>query len=141
VFNYAVTEADIMSKRKKKLISGSHGGKYEHGWLSSGSLRRVVWLKFTDVSEVIAASIIFLWNRTVFAKPNAFSSVPTVHPRHTPFCQTHDGTPQEFRLTKRGYETIHGHKYVSTYKSFPKKECRHMKTKHNTCSIKLSMMN
>jgi hypothetical protein len=27
-------------------------------WLSSGLLRRVVWLKFTDVSEVLAASII-----------------------------------------------------------------------------------
>jgi hypothetical protein len=27
-------------------------------WLSSGSLRRVIWYKFTDVSEVLAAFII-----------------------------------------------------------------------------------
>jgi hypothetical protein len=27
-------------------------------WLSSGLLRRVVWQKFTDVAEVLAASII-----------------------------------------------------------------------------------
>jgi hypothetical protein len=27
-------------------------------WRSSGLLRRVVWYKFTDVSEVLAASII-----------------------------------------------------------------------------------
>jgi hypothetical protein len=37
-------------------ISGSHGGDYEDG--SSGLLRRVVWLKFTDVSEVLTASVI-----------------------------------------------------------------------------------
>jgi hypothetical protein len=44
---------------------------------------------------------------------NPFS--PAVHPnlsdtwRHT----------TKFRLTKRGYETIHGHKYLSTYKYLP----------------------
>jgi hypothetical protein len=41
---------------KGSEISGSHGGEYEDG-LSSGSLRRVVWYKFTDVSEMLAASI------------------------------------------------------------------------------------
>jgi hypothetical protein len=44
------------------------------------------------------------------------------------------------RLTKRGHKTIHGHKYVSTYKHLSYKN-RHMKTKHYTCWIKLSMMN
>jgi hypothetical protein len=38
-------------------ISGSHGGEYEDGCLS-GLLRCVVWYKFTDVSELLAASII-----------------------------------------------------------------------------------
>jgi hypothetical protein len=33
-------------------------GPSESRWLSSGLLRRVVWWKFTDVSEVLAASII-----------------------------------------------------------------------------------
>jgi hypothetical protein len=42
-----------------------------------------------------------------------------------------------FRLTKRGFKTIHGHKY----EILALKECRHMKTKHNTCWIKLSIMN
>jgi hypothetical protein len=37
-------------------VSGSHGGDCE-GDLS-GMLRRVVWLKFTDVSEVLTAAII-----------------------------------------------------------------------------------
>jgi hypothetical protein len=56
-------------------ISSSHSGEYEDGclfcrwnfrflrrlvwrWPSSGMLRCVVWYKFTDVSEVLAASII-----------------------------------------------------------------------------------
>jgi hypothetical protein len=33
-------------------ISGSHGGDYEYG-----SLCRVIWQKFTDVSEVLGASM------------------------------------------------------------------------------------
>jgi hypothetical protein len=32
-------------------------------WLSSGLLRRVVWQKFTDVSEVLAASINRAWRQ------------------------------------------------------------------------------
>jgi hypothetical protein len=40
-------------------ISGSHGGKYEDDE-PSGLLRRVVLYKFTDVSEVLTASIIAL---------------------------------------------------------------------------------
>jgi hypothetical protein len=38
-------------------ISGFHGGEYEDGCLL-GCLRRVVWWKFTDVSEVLTASIV-----------------------------------------------------------------------------------
>jgi hypothetical protein len=40
-------------------ISGSHGGEV---WrlLSSGLLRRIVWLIFTDILEVLTASIIVL---------------------------------------------------------------------------------
>jgi hypothetical protein len=32
----------VMNLRVRE-ISGSHGGEYEDGWLSSGLLRRVVW--------------------------------------------------------------------------------------------------
>jgi hypothetical protein len=58
VFEY---ECDVFIKIKtgKKIvteISGSHGGEYEHD--SSGMLRRVIWYKFTDVSEVLAASVV-----------------------------------------------------------------------------------
>jgi hypothetical protein len=48
---------------QKKLfvseISGSHDGEFEDD-LSSEILRRVVWLKLTDVSEVLTASMITL---------------------------------------------------------------------------------
>jgi hypothetical protein len=37
-------------------VSGSDGGEYKDV-LCSGMLHRVVWQKFTDVSEVLAASI------------------------------------------------------------------------------------
>jgi hypothetical protein len=43
-------------------ISGSHGGLYEDE--SSGMLRCVVWYKFTDVSEVLTASIIRVMTST-----------------------------------------------------------------------------
>jgi hypothetical protein len=39
-------------------ILGSQGGDYENGQLSSGLLRRVVWYKFTDVSEMLASFMI-----------------------------------------------------------------------------------
>jgi hypothetical protein len=39
-----------MSVNNKSLLHTSR-------WLSSGLLRRVVWWKFTDVAEVLAASI------------------------------------------------------------------------------------
>jgi hypothetical protein len=38
-------------------ISGSHGGEYED-YLPCEMLRRVIWWKLNDVSEVLAASII-----------------------------------------------------------------------------------
>jgi hypothetical protein len=48
----------------------------------------------------------------------------------------------KFRLTKRRYKTIHGHKYVSTYKYLPKKNASMWGGgKKYTCWIKLSMMN
>jgi hypothetical protein len=52
--------------------------------------------------------------RSVFRKLPS----PAAHPN---LSKTHDGTPQNFASQKGGYETIHGHKYVSTYKSLPYK--------------------
>jgi hypothetical protein len=46
----------------------------------------------------------------------------------------------KFCLMKRGYETIHGKKYVSAYKFLPKKKAGIWK-QNNICLIKLSMMN
>jgi hypothetical protein len=43
-----------------RSIWGSHGGEYEDG--SFGLQRRVVWLKFTDVSEVLDGGSKYLWN-------------------------------------------------------------------------------
>jgi hypothetical protein len=59
-------------------------------WLFSGMLRRVVWWKFTDVSEILAASIIktphlhdgdskYLWN--VYKFPPDYMAQ---HPRTEP---------------------------------------------------------
>jgi hypothetical protein len=48
-------------------------------------------------------------------------STNSFHSQHTLICQTHDGTPQNLASWKGGYETIQGHKYVSTYKSLPSK--------------------
>jgi hypothetical protein len=39
---------------------------------------------------------------------------PVVHPN---LSKTHDGMSQNFVSQKGGNEIIHGHKYVSTYKS------------------------
>jgi hypothetical protein len=52
-----VTTKIGVARSRLRKCSGSHGGEYEDD-LSSGLLRRVVWQKFTDVSEVLAASII-----------------------------------------------------------------------------------
>lgn len=38
-------------------ISGSNGDEYEYGWLSVGMLRRVVWYKLAEISEVLATSL------------------------------------------------------------------------------------
>jgi hypothetical protein len=47
-----------------------------------------------------------------------------------------------FHLAKKEYETVHGHKYASTYKYLPYKSAPiWKKKKRNTCWIKLSMMN
>jgi hypothetical protein len=40
------------------LLSDKHIEVLSRRWLSSGLLRRVVWKKFTDVAEVLAASVI-----------------------------------------------------------------------------------
>jgi hypothetical protein len=68
---------------------------------------------------------------------NLFS--PAAHPN---LSKTHDVTPKNVASRKRGYETIHGHKYVSTYKYLHymsagiwKQNITHVKNR------KLSMMN
>jgi hypothetical protein len=50
----------------KLLNGGDHGGEYEDYLLSSVMLRRIVWYKFTDFSEVHAASII----RAIIHRPD-----------------------------------------------------------------------
>jgi hypothetical protein len=40
-----------------------------------------------------------------------------LHPRHTLICQRHMTAHHTILPTEKGYETRHGHKYVSTYKS------------------------
>jgi hypothetical protein len=42
----------------QREISGCHGVEYEGDWLPSAMFRRIVWYKFTDVSEALAAIII-----------------------------------------------------------------------------------
>jgi branched-subunit amino acid transport protein AzlD len=46
-----------MNKFNTRQISGFYGG-FGDVWLSCGLLHVLVWYKFTDVSEVLAASII-----------------------------------------------------------------------------------
>jgi hypothetical protein len=54
-------------------ISGSHGGVDEDD--SSGMLHSVVWYKFTDVSEVLIASIIRKMNLMMEAASTSQTSV------------------------------------------------------------------
>jgi hypothetical protein len=48
----------LFAKCRVDETSGSEGGEYEDDWLHPGLLGHVVWWKFTDVSEVLVASII-----------------------------------------------------------------------------------
>jgi hypothetical protein len=49
---YFAAQKYLANKTNISEISGSHGDKCE----PSGMLRRVVWWKCTDISEVLAAS-------------------------------------------------------------------------------------
>jgi hypothetical protein len=77
--------------------------------------------------------------------PVSQGSATFFHSQHTLICQRNVAAHQKMSPHEKGScETIHGNKYVSTYKSLPYKNAsirKQNKTEQNTCLIKLSMMN